>query len=89
MNVELSEQKCYSPKVGDVTLKGLFVVSEWNGLTELRNSEGGMVVVSMVPGSPLSAALNDVLGVKSTIDATVVACSPDMVGVLRGDKKPR
>lgn len=45
MDIELTETKTYSFKLGDKLLDGFVIASEWNGMTELRRPGGDKVIV--------------------------------------------
>ena len=45
MDIELTETKSYSFKLGDKLLDGFTISSEWNGMTELRRPGRDKIIV--------------------------------------------
>jgi hypothetical protein len=64
MNIELTETKTYSFKVGDTLLEGFVVTSEWNGMTELRRGADKFMVYGLVRGAQhaMGAAFGEIFG---------------------------
>ena len=50
MNIDITETKTYSFKVGDTLLEGFVIASEWNGMTELRRGTEKVIVYGLVSG---------------------------------------
>lgn len=50
MNIEITETKTYSFKVGDTLLEGFVIASEWNGMTELQRGTEKVIVYGLVSG---------------------------------------
>lgn len=91
-------EQVYSITVNGVTINNLRVHSEWNGLTELRNGAGAVVVVCLHPderaftsafGSLFGDVFGSVLGGVADLPPrglTVVSASPDVLTLLTPSK---
>lgn len=64
MNIEITETKTYSFKVGDTLVEGFVIASEWNGMTELRRGTDKIIVYGLVSSKldGLGAAFGDIFG---------------------------
>lgn len=64
MDIELTETKTYSFKLGDKLLSGFTIASEWNGMTELRCGMEKVVVYGLVAGASngIAGAFGDIFG---------------------------
>ena len=90
MKAELIAQEVFTVQVGSHQIEGMRVVSKWNGLMELRNAAGEVLIVSAPDRSPMASAFDTLFGeVFRTADETkaagalVVAGSPDLLARLR------
>lgn len=90
MNIELTETKAYSFKVGDSVLDGFVIISEWNGFTELRRPNGDRVIVHGMASAakPSFMGLMDdifasrVGGEKAPLGVRIVTASPTIVELI-------
>jgi hypothetical protein len=65
MDIQLTETKTYSFKLGDKLLDGFVIASEWNGMTELRGMGGEKIIVyGMVRGAAngVGGAFGEIFG---------------------------
>jgi len=90
MNIELTETKAYSFKVGDKLLDGFVIISEWNGFTELRRPNGDRVIVhgmasATKPG--FADLMSDICGGlqgvgKAPLGVRIVTASPTILELI-------
>ncbi len=89
MKAELIPEEVFTLKVGAHQVEHMRVISKWNGLIELRNAEGEVLIVSK-PDTPASYVLDTLFsGVFRTAEETkalgteIVMGSPGLVARLR------
>lgn len=80
MKIEMTEQKCYSFKIGEKQIDGMRRVSEWNGMTELCGADGQKLIIRF--DESLSGRISVLLGCEITRNADVVCGSPDLLARL-------
>lgn len=81
MKIEMTEQKCYSFKIGEKQIDGMRSVSEWNGMTELCGADGQKLIVRF--DESLSGRLSALLGCEPLHNAEIVCGSPELLALLK------
>lgn len=81
MNIEMTEQKCYSFKIGEKQIDGMRRVSEWNGMTELCGADGQKLIVRF--DESLAGRFSALLGCEPIRNADIVCGSPDLLAFLK------
>lgn len=90
MEIELTETKTYSFKLGDKTLANFAIVSEWNGFTELRHPGGDRMIVHGMASASSPGFMDlwgDIFGSRTGIEKAplrvrIVTASPDIIEIF-------
>jgi hypothetical protein len=89
MQITLTEEPTFTAQVGDFKIEGLRVISEWNGMKELRNVKGEVLIVGGDwkggPVSGFSEIFGNIFGIgeQKSVAGTVISGSPDLVALLK------
>jgi len=94
MDIELTETKTYSFKLGDTLLHGFVIASEWNGMTELRRQGEKLIVHGMPSARPNGFAFmfDEIFGGGARkpgdpFAARIVSASPDLLALIAKAQK--
>lgn len=81
MKIEMTEQQCYSFKIGEKQIDGLRRVSEWNGMTELCGADGQKLIVRF--DDTLHGRFSKLLGCETLRNTEIVCGSPSLLALLQ------
>jgi hypothetical protein len=86
LTITLVEEPMFTAHVGGAKVPSLRLVSEWNGMKELRDPQGRGLIVDCDGEGHYKKMIDKMLGLDSTQrKATVIKGHPDLVAALRPD----
>lgn len=83
MKATIKREEVFTLTVGEVTIPDLRVKSKWNGMSELVNGKGEVLIVSGLSSSnPFADVMDAVLGVRPDVEVRIVSGSPALLAML-------
>jgi hypothetical protein len=84
--IQLVEEPTYTLKFGSLSLSGMRVVSEWNGMKELKDPQGRMLIVISEPEGMFDRMFEPVLG-KRPAAGMLLKGHPDLLAQITNEMK--
>lgn len=84
IQLEAKKREVIDLTIGQATFKDFTVVSKWNGMIELKNPEGLIIIAEEEDATAFSKVFGDVFGdhFKTPMKLVVIKASPEIVSQL-------